>query len=103
MSGGALDYAYCKINIIADALEIHTKTPEYAALYQHLLKLSNVLKEVEWVLSGDSDFGKDEKMIVDLLGNQAILDVLKKDLQLKIDQAKDYISKIEKVHNDLAK
>jgi hypothetical protein len=62
MSGGALDYAFCKVNLIVEELSDIVKgqedTPEYGALEDLLFFLemsSEGLKAAEWWLSGDTD------------------------------------------------
>ena len=62
MSGGALDYAFCKVNLVVEELSDIMKgqedTPEYGALEDLLFFLemsSEGLKAAEWWLSGDTD------------------------------------------------
>lgn len=61
MSGGSLDYAYCKINDISDDLasklyyyRVDKSIIRYRKdLVNHLKALSDLLHEVEWNMSGD--------------------------------------------------
>jgi hypothetical protein len=62
MSGGALGYAFCKVNLIVEELSGIMKgqedAPEYGALEDLLFFLemsSEGLKAAEWWLSGDTD------------------------------------------------
>lgn len=97
MSGGALDYFYGRVRDTAETLQRHSVTPAYTALYKHLYALSEVLYEVEWVLSGDRLSGKDEKMIEELLGESKILSSIEEELTKKIKDAEEYLSKIKAV------
>ena len=58
MSGGSLDYAYCKINDVADCLV--GRGAIYRPLLNHLLALSKVLKDIEWHLSCDTSLSDEE-------------------------------------------
>ena len=87
MSGGALDYADYRFREVAERL-MRSDVPEYRALAKHIWQLSEVIHEVEWVLSGDSSPGKDIKMIIDLLGNAKMT-------QVKIDELRSAISEAE--------
>jgi len=76
MSGGSLDYAFCKLNEVAE--EIHrcvhgaseydgrpdyAKNPLYDEFVAHLRLVSDALKDIEWVFSGDCGEGAaDEAM-----------------------------------------
>lgn len=87
MSGGALNYAEYKFRDVAEQL-IRSDVAEYRALAKHIFRLSEVIHEVEWVMSGDSSPGKDIKMIIDLLGNAKMT-------QVKIDELRSAISEAE--------
>lgn len=64
MSGGSLDYACHKIQYIAEDLQgsIHGGHLYRRLLFQHLLKLAEVLKSIEW--SDSADYAPD-KWILD--------------------------------------
>lgn len=53
MSGGSLDYAYTKVNDIADTLTRKACSPLHRAFIKHLLLVSDALHDLEWVLSDD--------------------------------------------------
>lgn len=73
MSGGSWNYFFAKLNDVAFALAKH-ETTEYEDMGQHLneeqkaarqtlskvlLELSDVMKDIEWVDSGDTTFPQD--------------------------------------------
>lgn len=70
MSGGSMEYLYSKV-LDASFME---NTPERLALRVHLIKLADVLKEVEWVDSCDSSPGRDSELIRALLGPAPVLE-----------------------------
>ncbi len=59
MSGGSLDYAYMKIDSIIYDFNCRfrgLKLPkEYTKFKQHLKQVSQVLHDIEWAESGDTD------------------------------------------------
>lgn len=67
MSGGSLDYAYGRIEQIAETLSMEAKTVEHRAMAQHLFRVAEVLHDIEWVLSGDYSSGDELEKIYALL------------------------------------
>lgn len=53
MSGGSLDYAYDKMNDIANQVKRRAETPLHRAFAKHLEKVATALRDLEWVLSCD--------------------------------------------------
>lgn len=51
MSGGSMDYLYCRV---MDAT-FQTDTPERKAFRKHLMLVAKALKSIEWNDSGDGD------------------------------------------------
>ena len=95
MSGGALDYAFSKINMIANDLERCCVAPEHRALVKHLHKLGDVLYTVEWVISGDKSPGEDIEQIRKLLSDRELTQHHISDLQDKIEESKNWIKTLE--------
>lgn len=56
MSGGAYDYAYTKVWDFAGELRVRHKEPLVRALASHLLDVSDLMKDIEWADSGDTDW-----------------------------------------------
>ena len=67
MSGGHYDYAYCKMNMFADDLELDvecnggeytTLSPEVKELFTDLVEMTRhcakLAREAEWHMSGDT-------------------------------------------------
>ena len=69
MSGGSMDYLYCKVQ---DA-SFREHTPERKALRLHLNKLAKALQAVEWDDSGDGADNEAE-LIREAIGDRDILE-----------------------------
>jgi hypothetical protein len=52
MSGGSLDYVYCKVEEAASQLS-GSSNAHFRAFGKHLFKVAKALHDVEWELSGD--------------------------------------------------
>jgi len=76
MSGGALDYAYGGLQTAAEDIRNggssdggkHEVTPLHLRLAAHLDRVAEVLKEVEWHWSGDSNAQAAQAAMEQLLG-----------------------------------
>lgn len=66
MSGGSYDYAYGRIDDLADA--IRPTTALRKAFKTHLRKVAEACKDIEWVDSGDCSPGAEDKAIRACLG-----------------------------------
>lgn len=60
MSGGALDYAFSKMNRLIEDIQfdipLNSKNHIYLTIFiEHMKKISKCLQDVEWWLSGDTD------------------------------------------------
>ena len=69
MSGGSMDYLYCKVQDAA----FRENTPERKALRLHLNKLAKALQAVEWNDSADGADNESE-LIREAIGGQIILE-----------------------------
>lgn len=58
MSGGAYDYAYLKVQDVAE--HILPNTPARIDFIIHLHLVAEALRSIEWIDSGDSAPGSDE-------------------------------------------
>lgn len=84
MSGGSLDYVYFKVESAAHdiARESFTnKIPELKAFKDHLVKVAEVLHDVEWFLSGDYTEETMVKSIKKLLSEEQVLDSVVKEAE----------------------
>ena len=69
MSGGSYNYAYCRIEDLADSISERVMTPERKAFVSLLRKVAIAARDIEWRDSGD---GSDEELsITAALGKQA--------------------------------
>ena len=66
MSGGSYDYAYSKIEELAD--QIQALSPLRKAFKTHLRKVAEACHDIEWVDSGDKGTGDEDKAILACLG-----------------------------------
>lgn len=69
MSGGSMDYFYCKLNDV----RFDTSTTLRKAFSTHLKLVSKALHDIEWVDSGDYAPGDEEKAIRECLTKGATL------------------------------
>jgi len=74
MSGGSYQYAYQRIQDMAE--ELQPTTPLRQAFAEHLVKVAKACHHVEWVDSGDYKSGDEDQAIRDCLGQKADLLVL---------------------------
>lgn len=66
MSGGHYEYAYYRIQELAEAIE--PKTELRKAFKEHLLEVAKACHDIEWVDSGDSEPGDEDAAIRKVLG-----------------------------------
>jgi len=74
MSGGSYDYAYQRIDDLADA--IRATTPLRKAFKKHLKNVATACHQIEWVDSGDCGEGDEDDAIKACLGKHAKVMVL---------------------------
>lgn len=63
MSGGSLDYAYSRLESVADEILSRSERPEHRAFAGHLYLVASALHDLEWVWSGDYGRGDELKAI----------------------------------------
>lgn len=71
MSGGSLDYVYSKVEDAAHSVIARATTPLHRAFGAHLLKVSEALHDLEWVLSCDYGPGDEVAAIKAVVSPQA--------------------------------
>lgn len=69
MSGGSYNYAYRKVNEMAESL--NTTTPLRKAFKSHLIKVAQAMQDIEWVDSCDYVDGDEDEAIRTVLGVDA--------------------------------
>ena len=92
MSGGSWDYAFYKFEDVAVRLT-EQKCPSRRALGEHLFKIADAMKAIEWVDSGDTSPPTDTDAIRKVFENdyaQREMEVLLTDARSLIAQLKEY-------------
>ena len=100
MSGGHYDYAYSKLLDFIVNLRIkggcHTAPPVVRqAFKEHLLKVSEAMKAIEWNDSGDGD-RNEEELIMKCISNSDVLQLAIDDAKKSFEEFKKILEKIEK-------
>ena len=95
MSGGSLDYAYLKVDSIADTVRERARTPLHLAFSAHLSKVSDALHALEWMFSCDIAPGDEVDAIMEVVSHADMLEEVinkameaRKDLDFAINLAK---------------
>ena len=68
MSGGSYNYAYARIDELAEDVARNSPTPERKAFVKLLTKVALAAKAIEWNDSGDGD-EREDSLIRDALGD----------------------------------
>lgn len=66
MSGGSMDYLYCKV----EEASFVKNTAHRVAFQRHLMKVAKALHDIEWVDSGDSAAGSENDAIEEVLNDE---------------------------------
>ena len=74
MSGGSLDYCYGRVRDAAETILARADSPAHQAFAGHLLKVSEALRAMEWMLSCDTSPGSELDAIRAVLSEGAELD-----------------------------
>ena len=93
MSGGSFGYAFHHVE--AMAIELLNSPVDYRrAFAEHLLKVSQAMRSVEWSISGDTGPDDDKVEVMHCIQKEAVIaELLKAALELKsslIDILKDW-------------
>lgn len=71
MSGGALDYAYMRVQDVIQ--QIPSDTLERRTFKAHLMNVAAALKAIEWNMSGDGD-DDENKLILNCVSRRLVFD-----------------------------
>lgn len=74
MSGGSLDYCYSRVQDAAHTILSRAESPTHRAFAGHLLKVSEALRAMEWMLSFDTSPGSEIYAIRSVLSEGAELE-----------------------------
>lgn len=100
MSGGEWNYAYMRIDEIANKL-LQEKNIKRKILGVLMQKLSKALHDIEWVDSEDYGKGDDTKEINEVLNfskNNEIAKILIEELKSNLKEANEFLRKIRKLN-----
>lgn len=95
MSGGSLEYVYCKVHNAVTDITAQAKTPLHRAFATHLVKVADALHDLEWVLSGDYGPGDEVASIEACLQEGAEFAVLIDDARKAHKALGDYLAQKE--------
>ncbi len=94
MSGGSMDYLYCKL----DAATFDDSTPLRRAFRKHLKLVAKALHDIEWVESGDYSPGDEDAAIRKVVKPEAELAQLIEDaceIRRQLESALDRVGEGE--------
>lgn len=74
MSGGSLDYAYMRVDEIADEVKKDAKTSLQRAFAVHLKLVAKALHDLEWVWSNDYGPGDEIEAIKAVVSNKEVIE-----------------------------
>jgi len=96
MSGGSYNYAYCKVQDMADSL-INQKEPFRQAFGKHLQEVAKAMKAVEWVDSCDCSYPHDLEAI-----EKVLTDIEHREARILIDDCVDLLKAMSKIEDKLS-
>ena len=88
MSGGSLDYCYGRVQDAAHTILSRAESPTHRAFAAHLLKVSEALRAMEWMLSCDTSPGSEMAAIRAVLSEGA-------ELEAATEQARKALAELE--------
>lgn len=94
MSGGSLNYAYHKVEDIADMVERQAKTALHKAFAKHLRNISTALHDLEWVLSYDYSEGSEIEALEKVVPKEIFL-------QSSIEEAQEAVQKVQDILSEI--
>jgi len=95
MSGGSLDYAFMRVQEIADSVLQKSENAHHRAFGKHLSKISKALKDLEWVLSGDSAEGEEIEAINNVLPLSCELESVVEDAKVVLSDLTRILNKVK--------
>jgi len=94
VSGGSWDYAYAKIEPIAEKL-LEQNDPRRRALGNLLMQIKHALHDIEWVDSGDYGSGDDFAAITASLGGPQA--AAQKALEMMVVTAEEHMKQLREL------
>ncbi len=88
MSGGILDYCYSRVQDAAHTILSRAGSPTHRAFAAHLLKVSEALRAMEWMLSCDTSPGSELDAIRAVLSEGA-------ELEAATDRAREALADLQ--------
>lgn len=95
MSGGALDYAYARVDDVAIKVSTHAQTPLHRVFAAHLIKVANALKDLEWMLSDDTTPGSEVAAINACIADGDELELIIDDARKAADALNEALARID--------
>jgi len=93
MSGGSLNYAYSRVNDIADDIERYATTPLHKAFASHIRDVSVALKDLEWVFSGDYGPGDEIESIRKVVTKGKEIEVVTENAYVALKELREALEK----------
>lgn len=93
MSGGSMDYLYCKVQQASFSKD----TPERIAFAKHLQLVADALHAIEWVDSGDFGDGDESEPIRKCLGKTGCLEAAIEEAKKAMGSLQDEIMRAKKL------
>ena len=88
MSGGSLDYICFRVEETAETLKGKNNPAYVRAFGEHLTKVAEALKDIEWVMSGDKSAGDEIPAI------NEVLNVSEKSIEILLVDAEQIIKEL---------
>jgi hypothetical protein len=95
MSGGSYDYAYTRVQDMAEMLTSAKETALRRAFGEHLKKVAVAMQAVEWVDSNDCAPGHEDDPIRACIAPSAELDAARATLAQAIEEANEVLARSE--------
>ncbi len=89
MSGGSLDYGYQRLEELAIAVERDATKPLHRTFAQHLRKCAVAAKDLQWMLSGDTSPGDEDKSILAVVSQQELVENAIQQIRTAIKDARE--------------
>lgn len=89
MSGGSLDYLYQRLDDLAEAVDRNATKALHRAFAQHLRKCAKAAKDLEWMLSGDTSPGDEDKSILAVVSRQELVETAIQLIRTAIKDARE--------------
>ena len=91
MSGGSLDYAYGRVDDVADAVASRATKPLHGAFAKHLRLVAAALHDLEWVWSSDMSNGDEDAAIRAVISRSEEISAAREAIQKAIEDAQEVL------------